>query len=49
MSRRDVAPLDVKHELEPDDKAAGGGGGLVRAGLELGAWSFLGTALQVSS
>jgi len=52
MSRRNAAQLDANHELEPDDKTAGSGGdagGLVRAGLELGAWSFLGTALQVSS
>ena len=33
--------------LEPDQKQASGRGGLLRAGLELGAWSFLGTALQV--
>ncbi len=33
--------------LDSDEKAAGAGRGLLRAGLELGAWSFLGTALQV--
>ena len=47
MSRRDADQPVLSHELEPEDKSASGGGELVRAGMELGAWSFLGTALQV--
>ena len=47
MGRKGEAPAALDLTLEPNEKQASGWGGLLRAGLELGAWSFLGTALQV--
>ena len=47
MGRERKAALDLV--LDSDEKASRDGAGLLRAGLELGAWSFLGTALQVST